>query len=134
VLFKWKHACYIRSNINKHIAPKLYYRHELPENVDINILHTKSYDNLADLFTKSLPYSTFQKCVQGIDMRRLMCLQGSGGVILREIEHVLNHHITLFSLYEFCLAEAFSSKVFNELISTKLYASLLIFPHMGFYA
>jgi hypothetical protein len=63
-----------------------------------------------------------------------MCLQGSGGVILREIEHVLNHHITLFSLYEFCLAEAFSSKVFNELISTKLYASLLIFPHMGFYA
>jgi hypothetical protein len=125
-------TCYIRSNINKHIAPKLYYRHELPENGDINILHTKSCDNLADLFTKSLPYFTFQKCVEGIGMRRLMCLQGSRGVILREIEHVLNHHITLFSLYEFCLAEVFSSKVFNELISTKLYASSLNFSPQEF--
>jgi hypothetical protein len=40
----------------------------------------------------------------------------------------LYHHITLFSLYEFCLIEVFSSKVFNEVISTKLYASSLIFP------
>jgi hypothetical protein len=40
----------------------------------------------------------------------------------------LNHHITLFSLYEFCLIEVFSSKVFNEVISTKLYVSSLIFP------
>jgi hypothetical protein len=38
------------------------------------------------------------------------------------------HHITLFSLYEFCLVKVFSSKVFNEVISTKLYASSLIFP------
>jgi hypothetical protein len=45
----------------------------------------------------------------------------------------LNHHITLFSLYEFCLIEVFSSKVFNEVISTKLYASSLIFPQGGFY-
>jgi hypothetical protein len=27
----------------------------------------------------------------------------------------------------------FSSKVFNEVISTKLYASSLTFPHWGFY-
>jgi hypothetical protein len=40
----------------------------------------------------------------------------------------LVHHITLFSLYEFCLVKVFSSKVFNEVISTKLYASSLIFP------
>jgi hypothetical protein len=39
-----------------------------------------------------------------------------------------------FSLYEFCLVKVFSSKVFNEVISTKLYASSLIFPHGGFYA
>jgi hypothetical protein len=44
------------------------------------------------------------------------------------------HHITLFSLYEFCLVKVFSSKVFNEVISTKLYASSLTFPHRGFYA
>jgi hypothetical protein len=46
----------------------------------------------------------------------------SGGVILRDIRPVLYHHITLFSLYEFCLVKVFSSKVF------KLYASSLIFP------
>ena len=98
------------------------------ENGDINILQTKSCDNLVDLFTKSLPYSTFQKYVEVVGMRRLKCLQGSGGVILHDIWPVLNHHITLFSLYEFCLVKVFSSKVFNEVISTKLYASSLIFP------
>jgi hypothetical protein len=41
------------------------------ENGNINILQTMSCDNLVDLFTKSLPYSTFQKCVEGIGMRRL---------------------------------------------------------------
>jgi hypothetical protein len=45
----------------------------------------------------------------------------------------LYHHIILFSLYEFCLVKVFSSKVFNEVISTKLYASSLTFPHRGFY-
>jgi hypothetical protein len=78
-------TCHIRSNINKHIAPKLFYPHELQKNRDINILQTKSCDNLVDLFTKSLPYSMFQKCVEGIGMRRLKCLQGSGEVILRDI-------------------------------------------------
>jgi hypothetical protein len=126
-------TCYIKSNINKHIAPKLFYPHELQKNRDINILQTKSCDNLADLLTKSLPYSTFQKCVEGIGTRRLKCLQGSGGVILRDIWPILNHHITLFSLYEFYLAKVFSSKVFNKVISTKLHASTLTFPHRGFY-
>jgi hypothetical protein len=66
-------------------------------------------------------------------MRRLKWLQKSGGVILRDIWPVLNHHITLFSLYEFYLVKVFSSKVFNEVISTKLYASSLIFPTGFFY-
>ena len=72
---------YIKSNITKHIAPKLFYPHELQESGEINILQTKSCDNLADLFTKSLPTSTFQKCVHGIGMRRLRDLQMSGGEI-----------------------------------------------------
>jgi hypothetical protein len=50
---------YIKSNITKHIAPKLFYPHELQKNGEIDILQTKSCDNLGDLFTKSLPYSTF---------------------------------------------------------------------------
>ena len=66
-------------------------------------------------------------------MRRLKCLQGSGGVILHDIWPVLCHHITLFSLYEFYLVKVFSSKVFNEVISTKLYASSWFFSHRGFY-
>jgi hypothetical protein len=73
---------YIKSNITKHIAPKLFYPHELQKSGDINILQVKSCDNLADLFTKSLPTSTFEKYVHGIGMRRLRELKGSGGVSL----------------------------------------------------
>jgi hypothetical protein len=74
-------TCYIKSNISKHISPKLFYPHELQHKGEINILKTKSYDNLPDLFTKSLQTSSFEKCVKGIGMRRLRDLQGSGGEI-----------------------------------------------------
>ena len=57
---------YIKRNIMKHIAPKLFYPHELQQSGEINILQMKSCDNLVDLFTKSLPASTFEKCVRGI--------------------------------------------------------------------
>jgi len=72
---------YIKSNINKYISPKLFYPHELQQNGEIDILKTKSYDNLTDQFTKSLPTSSFEKCVKGIGMRRVRDLQGSGGEI-----------------------------------------------------
>ena len=75
---------YIKSNITKHIAPKLFFPHELQKDGEINILQTKSCDNLADLFTKSLPYSTFSKYVEGIGMRRLRDLQNSGGGTLTD--------------------------------------------------
>ena len=80
IIFEDNSACvtqmgsgYIKSNMTKPIIPKLFYPQE------IKILQTKSCDNLADLFTKSLPYSVFHKCVEGIGMRRLRDLQGSGG-------------------------------------------------------
>jgi hypothetical protein len=57
------------NNVTKHIIPKLFYPHELQVNDEISILQAKSYDNLTDLFTKSLPYCTFSKCVAGIGMR-----------------------------------------------------------------
>jgi hypothetical protein len=69
----------IKSNITKHIAPKLFYPHELQLSGEINILSTKSCDNMADLFTKSLPASSFEKCIKGIGMRRLRDLQVLGG-------------------------------------------------------
>ena len=78
---------YIKSNITKHIAPKLFYPHELQQSGEINILQTKSCDNLADLFTKSLPTSLFEKYVKGIGMRRLRDLQASGGDSLNDVPY-----------------------------------------------
>jgi len=62
---------YVKNNMTKHIAPKFFYPHELQKQGEVNILQTKSCDNLADLFTKSLPATTFNKCVHGIGMRHL---------------------------------------------------------------
>jgi len=61
----------IKSNITKHIARKLFCPHELQQNGEINILRFKSNDNYADLFTKSLSATTFQKYIRGNGMRRL---------------------------------------------------------------
>jgi hypothetical protein len=73
--------CYMKSNVTKHITPKLFYTHELQVNRGISILQTKSCDNLIDLFTKSLPYCTFSKCVVGIGMRRLRDLSDLEGTL-----------------------------------------------------
>jgi hypothetical protein len=59
---------YIKTNYTKYISPKLFYPYELQESGEINILQIKSCDNLADLFIKSLPLATFDKCAKGIGM------------------------------------------------------------------
>ena len=107
---------YIKSIMTKHIILKLFYPHELQKNGEIEILQTKSCDNLADLFTKSLPYSKFREYVEGIGMRRL-----------RDLYNLYKHHITLFSLYKFYSSRVFSYKVFNEVMLTHVILS--IFPH-----
>jgi hypothetical protein len=66
--------------ITEHIAPKLFYPHELQKNGEIEILQTKSCDNLADSFTESLPTLLFYKYIFGIGMRRFKDLQVQGGV------------------------------------------------------
>jgi hypothetical protein len=71
---------YIKSNLMKLITPKLFYHHELQNNGEIEILQTKSYDNPMNLFTKSLQYSTFHKCVEGIGMRKLRDFKNQGRV------------------------------------------------------
>jgi hypothetical protein len=76
VLHRWIKD--ISKAILPHISPKLFYPHELQQEGEINILPTKLCDNLADLFTKSLLASSFEKCVKGIGMIRLRDLQGSG--------------------------------------------------------
>jgi hypothetical protein len=59
-------------------------------------MQTKSCDNLADLFTKSLPYSTFRICVKGIGMRRLKDLLASG-------EYLFDQPNTSITLYYFLI-------------------------------
>ena len=56
---------------SKHISPKFFYTHELQQKVEIDIKQIRSSDNLADLFTKSLPASTFKKLVHNIEMHHL---------------------------------------------------------------
>ena len=51
---------YIKGDKTKHISPKFFYTHELQENRQIDIKQIRSADNLADLFTKSLPKLTFE--------------------------------------------------------------------------
>jgi hypothetical protein len=73
---------YVKSNVTKHITPKLFCPHELQVSGEISILQIMSCNNLAGLFTKSLPYTIFFKCVAGIGMSRLKDLQE-----LRELHH-----------------------------------------------
>ncbi|XP_074369963.1 secreted RxLR effector protein 161-like [Apium graveolens] len=68
VMFEDNTACidqlkegYIKGDRTKHISPKFFYTHELQKNGEIDIQQSRSCDNLADLFTKSLPNSTFGK-------------------------------------------------------------------------
>ena len=62
---------YVKDDLTKHIAPKLFYSHELHQNDVIIVEKVRSSDNLADLFTKSLPTSTFKKYIHGIGICRL---------------------------------------------------------------
>ena len=70
---------YVKGNLTKHIAPKFFYSHELQKNDAIIVEKVCSSDNLANLFTKSLPKSTFEKYVHGIEMCRLGRLLSSRG-------------------------------------------------------
>ena len=70
---------YIKGDRTKHISPKFFYTHELQKNSDIDIKQIRSSDNLAELFTKSLPNATFKKIVYNIGMRRLKDLHTHEG-------------------------------------------------------
>ena len=72
---------YVKSIVTKHITPKLFYPHQLQQSGEISILQIKFCNNLVDLFTKSLPYSTFSKCVAGIGMCQLRDLQDLSGAL-----------------------------------------------------
>ena len=85
VLYEDNAACvtqmsngYVKGSLTKHIAPKLFYPHELQKNGVIIIKKVRSSDNLVDLFTKSLPTSTLKNMFMVLECIGLedCCLQG----------------------------------------------------------
>ena len=78
ILFEDNAACiaqikggYIKGDRTKHISPKFFYTHELQKNGEIDVQQIRSSDNLADLFTKALPTSTFKKLIYKVGMRKV---------------------------------------------------------------
>ena len=59
---------YIKGDKTKHISLNFFYTHELQESRQVDIKQIRSFNNLANLFTKSLSTSTFEKIVYGISM------------------------------------------------------------------
>ena len=70
---------YIKGDRTKYISPKFFYIHELQKSGGINVKQKRSSDNLADLFTKSLPTATFKKIVHNIGMHQLKDLHTHEG-------------------------------------------------------
>ena len=77
VLYEDNAACiaqlkggFIKGDRTKHISPKFFFTHDLEKNGEINVQQIRLKDNLADLFTKSLPTTTFEKLVHRIGMCR----------------------------------------------------------------
>ena len=62
---------YIKRDKTKHILAKYFFTHDLQQNGEIEVQQIRSSDNLADLFTKALPTSTFEKLRYKSGMRRL---------------------------------------------------------------
>ncbi|XP_013665387.1 uncharacterized protein LOC106369827 [Brassica napus] len=66
---------YIKGDRTKHILPKFLFTHDLQKAKEVQVVQVRSSDNSADLFTKSLPTSTFKKLTNQIRMRQLKDLQ-----------------------------------------------------------
>ena len=71
---------YIKGDRTKHISPKIFYTHELQKNGEIDVQQIRSSDNLADLFTKALPTSTFKKLIYKVGMRKVMDVDMRGSM------------------------------------------------------
>ena len=73
---------YIKGDRTKYISPKFFYTHELQKSGEIDVQQIRSSDNLADLFTKPLPTSTFKKLIHKIGMRRLKDINIRGSMLM----------------------------------------------------
>ena len=66
---------YIKGDRTKHIAPKFFSTHDLQKEGVIDVCQVRSIDNLADLFTKSLPTKIFVQLTKKIGLQRLKNIQ-----------------------------------------------------------
>lgn len=71
-------AGFIKSDRTKHILPKFYYTSEA-DGVEVKIEKVTSEDNIADIFTKSLPVQTHRKLAAQLGLRSLQELSGDRG-------------------------------------------------------
>ena len=62
---------YIKGDRTKNISPKFFFTGDLQNDGEIDIQQIRSSENLADMFTKSLPTTTFEKLTYSIGLRRL---------------------------------------------------------------
>ena len=62
---------FIKGDNTKHISPKFFYNQQQQALLKIQVNQVSSEENVADLFTKSLPKSTFEKHVKSIGMLKL---------------------------------------------------------------
>uniref|UniRef100_A0A2N9G9W6 Reverse transcriptase Ty1/copia-type domain-containing protein n=2 Tax=Fagus sylvatica TaxID=28930 RepID=A0A2N9G9W6_FAGSY len=84
---------YIKGDRIKHISPKFFYTHELQKSGDINVKQIRSSENLADIFTKSLPTTTFKKIVHNIEMAKKYVRENVPlsrfGVLVAQLESIV---------------------------------------------
>ena len=103
---------YINEDRTKHISPKFYYTHELHKSDEIDVQQIHSSDNLVDLFTKSLPTSTFKKLICKIGMRQLKDIEMSE-IMLSEIDV---QHIRSSDNLIYLFTKSLLTSTFNKLI------------------
>ena len=72
----------MKGDRTKHISPKFFYTHELQKSGEIDVQQMCSSDNLASLFMKSLPTSTFKKLIYKIGMQQLKDIDMRGSMLM----------------------------------------------------
>ena len=63
--------CYIKGDNTIHISPKFFCNQQQQPLFKIQVNQVRSEENVANLFTKSLPKAIFEKHVKSIGMRKL---------------------------------------------------------------
>ena len=111
----------------KHIPPKFFYTRKLQKKCEIDVQQIQSCNNLADLFTKTLPLATLKKLRYDIGMWRLRDLPievlKKSWPCLHERENTNMDILHSFFLHPGFVPLGFTSKVFNEAVCIFLWSS-----------